>query len=377
MLPDGLEASADRRAGDDPSALDRARVRLDDHLPVVLTALLVVALVGGWLTFAAYAAPVTEERVAGSVDGEGGYDYGATVQRDNPVYPVGTRLDDRRNFVVRMAPELNGTYTHDYRATDVEDVAVETTLSLQLRSVDGGDVYWETSERLATEGVEGPAGTVVVPFSLDVEALSERVEEIEGEVGGTPGTVEATLLARTHTTGMVDEQPVAGVETTRLPLDAKGNTYTVLDEEHTAESRPVLVKHRTVRGSGDPLGAVGGPLALVAGLGGLAALAVGRLLGRVSPPDHVRRRVLERRTRDELDEWITRGRVPGELRTGPLVEADTLGGLVDVAIDGDERVIEDVGDGSYYVIDGGTVYVFRPTGSWVSASEQGEASVRD
>ena len=377
MLPDGLEATADRRSDEAPSALDRARVRLADHLAVVLAALLVVALVGGWLTFGAYAAPVTEERVAGSVDGEGGFHYGATVQRDNPVYSVGTRLDDRRNFVVRMAPELDGTYTHEYRATDVEGVAVETTLSLRLRAVDDGDVYWETTEWLAADGVEGPAGTVVVPFTLDVEALSERIDEIEREVGGTPGTVEATLLARTHTTGTVGDRPVGGVETTELPVDVQGNTYRVHDAERTVESRPAVAQHRTVRGSDDPLGTVGGPLVLLAGLVGLTGLSVGRRLGRVSPPDRVRRRVLERRTRDELDEWITRGRVTRELRSGPFVETDTLGGLVDVAIDGDERVIEDVVDESYYVLDGETVYVYSPAGSWVSVSDLGESSAGD
>lgn len=370
MAPDGRNSIVGRRGDPAPSLLDGVRVRVDDHWPTVVAALLVVALVGGWVTYAAYVAPVTEERVAGAVDGGGSYTYGATVQRDNPVYPVGTRLTDRRHFVAGVTPTLNGTYTHEYDATDVANVRVETTLSLRLRSVDGDAVYWETTDRLGVDHAEGAAGTVAVPFSVDVEALAARADRIEREVGGTPGSVEATLVARTATTGTSEERSLRGVETAALPIELSGNTYRVGDVDRSVDSRAVALTRGTARGSGDPASRLGGPLALLTGVIGAAGLGVAGLFGLIAPPSAVRSAVRARRTRRELDEWITRGRVPRELRSGPLVEADSLGGLVDVAIDGDERVVEDVEAGAYFVVDGATVYVHRPGGSWVSATSR-------
>jgi hypothetical protein len=364
--PDRTDVSV----SEEHSRFDRARVRLGEHIALAIAVVLVVALVGGWVTYAAHFAPQTDERVVGEVEGDGEFDYGATVQRDNSVYPTGTRLEDRRHFVTRIAPELNGTYAYRYGASNAADVSVETVLLLHLRAVDDGAVYWETTDRLAVERTKGADGTVTVPFSVNVSALAERSARIEDEMGETPGDVEASLVARTQTTGTTGGRSLAGFETKTLPIETTTGTYRVGDQRASVESDPVVVERETVRGDAGPVRAYGGPLGLLAGVFGLLALAVGRRWGRLSPPARVRRRIDERRAREEFDEWITRGRVPGELLEGPFVEVESLSGLVDVAIDGDDRVIEDVERGAFYVVGGETVYLYQPDGAWVQLSDQ-------
>ena len=73
----------------------------------------------------------------------------------------------------------------------------------------------------------------------------------------------------------------------------------------------------------------------------LAGLVVGKRRGTLSVSTGERAWLAYRSERDEFDEWITTGRVPETAVGSTVVDVDSLEGLVDVAIDTNNRVIED------------------------------------
>jgi hypothetical protein len=93
----------------------------------------------------------------------------------------------------------------------------------------------------------------------------------------------------------------------------------------------------------------GGPFLFLLGLTGLSA--VGYYHRNAPPLTETERTWYDyRQTRAEFDEWITTGRVPQELSERPVVTTASLSGLVDVAIDTGERVIEDEDRSAYFVL---------------------------
>jgi hypothetical protein len=90
-----------------------------------------------------------------------------------------------------------------------------------------------------------------------------------------------------------------------------------------------------------PVRRVGGPLAVVLSLGVLGVLLYGRWSDSLSVSETEREWLAYRAQRSEFDEWITTGRVPVDAGGDPVIDVDTLEGLADVAIDMNNRVIED------------------------------------
>jgi len=349
---------------DGPDALTAVRQRLADNLTLAVAVLLVLAAVGGWVTYAAHVDPPTEnvERTVGTVETNGTFEHAAVVRSENPVHPVGTTLADRRHYFYSVAPVLNGTFVHDY-AVDGEIVTVETTLTLALRSADAEGEYWQVSELLADRQVDDadPRGAVTVPFEVNVSDATSRAAEIDDGLGGSPGDPQLAIVAETVVTATVDGERMTTTSTHELPVRPEGSTYAVgpVDGETGSEQVTRSVAEQREYG---PIASFGGVLLLLGSLALLGLIVGLHLTGSLRPSEQVRAAVETARHRRALDEWITPGRVGDATRSRPTVTVTSLSGLVDVAIDCDRRVIEDEDRGAYYVVDGEVVYTFVPDG---------------
>lgn len=360
------------RSGDYGTAA-ALRERVADNFVLVVVALVLLIVVGGWVTYGAHVNPPTEptERTVGSVETGGEFEYGAVVRSENPVYPVGSVLSDRDRFFRSVSPVLNGTFTHEY-AADGEDVTAETTIGLRLRSVDGDVEYWSTTEPLAERRVADDAGTVTVPFEVNVTEAARTVARTDRDLGGSPGDPEVAVVAETVVTATIDGERVTATETHVLSAEPSGSTFAVDAAGGTTTER-VTESASTPREYG-PLASYGGALLFVAALASLALVVGLHLSGSLRPSPDVRRSVATARERAALDEWITAGTVPREYRDGPTVSVSSLAGLVDVGIDSNRRVIED--DGAFYVVDDGVVYAFDPAASPDGTGGDSEAAGR-
>jgi hypothetical protein len=88
------------------------RARVEDWFAAVVLIAVVVAAVGGFVTYTAYEAPGTtpEQRQVSSWSANGTYDLTATVVEPNPLYPVGTELSDRPVYFLSASPVANATF---------------------------------------------------------------------------------------------------------------------------------------------------------------------------------------------------------------------------------------------------------------------------
>jgi len=112
----------------------------------------------------------------------------------------------------------------------------------------------------------------------------------------------------------------------------------------------------------NPLGYV-----LAGGLG-LGLLVVAGIVA-VSYRRGFDRQRLEQRVHElRYSEWISTGSIPDAF-TETTISIDSLEGLVDVAIDTDNRVIHDGDHNVYVVVSGSAVYYYSPDGILFAETE--------
>lgn len=359
------------------------RAVLAKYLPLVLVVFLLVAAGGGYLAYDAQTAPDTrtETRPAGSWTVESGFDHGAEVVNGTSVFPAGTQLENRSLYFTRLTPTLDGEYVVTHRGS-VENASGTIELRLVTEAIDESDtggqgqgsptVYWRETDPLAIEDVEGlaPGASHRVAFEVNTTAVSERIAEIESELGASPGTTRVSVVARTDLEAEVAGERFVDGRTDRLDIEPGSQTY---DVERDVSPAGTYDASRTVEVPVEPspLRLYGGPILIVIGLAGAALTGIAMYRESVSVRDHERAKLEYARTRSDLDKWISTGTVPGNDDERTVVELDSLRDLVNVAIDSDRRVIERPDAHPRFVaLDDDVRYVFDPPTAVVDEARQ-------
>lgn len=345
----------------------RVRAFLDRWFLGLVVALVVLAALGGWLTYATHVDPgtVSEQRTASSWQTTSQFDHAATVTEDNPVYPAGTTLENRSVYPTGVSPRLNGTYAFTYGASEGGDLNATVSLRLVLRGVQGDGesqrVVWRDVRELRTESLDSisPGETVRVPFAVDVNETERRIAAIEEQFGGAAGRPEVLLRATVDLGGSVNGHSVDRRAEHALPIALGGATYSPEGGGPATERYETTETVAVERGYG-PLRSVGAPALLVASLGGLLALGVAGYRGRTALSRAERERLAYEDDRDDFDEWISTIRLPDDALDRPRAEAASLAALVDFAIDTGSSVIENPDDEAYYVLHDGYLYAYQP-----------------
>jgi hypothetical protein len=349
----------------------RGRILLNQWFAVVVLVAVVVGALGGYATYTAYESPgtTTEQRQVSSWEANGTYEMSATVSESNPLYPVGTELEDRPAYFLSISPIAEGTFGFAYEATDrgAVDVTVQQTLVLraiesQSAEGDGQPVeYWRLTEPIGTERAEGvePGDPVRLTFERNVSATAERMAAVSEQLGGTPGSTQMLVVSTVEFQGSINGNDVERSANYRLPIAVSGTTYQpggVDGESLTGSTTETITRQRTY----GPLYRIGGPVALLVGLAGVAGLAYGRYEDHFAVSEAERAALEFESTRDEFDDWITVARLPDDVLARPRVDVDSLDGLVDTAIDVDARVFEAPEGDAFYVTSEGLLYVYEP-----------------
>lgn len=351
----------------------RARAALSEWLPVVVVVLVVLTSVGGWATYRVHVGPgtTTEQQQVDSWTAAGEFRHSATVTRTNPVYPNGTRLSNQSTYFTGISPELDAQYRSRIDATSTDELGVSLRTSLVLQSVgENGQVYWRVNRSLSREtttDVEA-GGTVTVPFSVNVTRVSERIENITGTLGSSPAEPSAFVTVDVRVTGTVEGRQQSVSFTDRLSITPSGETYTVSEPSDIGRTvqrtEPVEVPAEY-----GPFWSVGGPLLLLAGLGGLGGVVSLRTRDELSLSEAERTYLDYRSERREFDEWITSFRLPSEAFEKPRAEASSLQDLVDFAIDTNAGVVEPPDESGFYVVGDEFLYVYDPPAEPLSGGE--------
>lgn len=343
----------------------QVRKVLDRQFTVVVLAVLVVSVVGAGIVYGTYVEPGThvEERDGPRAEYTGAFSHHATVQQANPVFPVGQQLVERPFYYTALSPVLNGTFTYTYSATESGEVEAVADLELVARSVgqqeDQRIEYWRTTRQLdRANATMAPGEELTVSFSENVSEIANETERIDEQLGGTPGTIETTIVAVVETEGQVNGRSISTRRQYQLGLAPEEGIYRV-DSGGPVRNVTQQTRQVTVENTYGPVRKAGGPLLLVLGLFGLSALGLARYRGVIELSEPEREYLAYETTRAEFDDWITTASLPEGTLDGPIIEVEDLEGLVDVAIDSDRRVIEDVHSEQFVVTVEDRVYRYR------------------
>ena len=343
----------------------RARAVVERWFWVLVVVLAVVAVGSGWLAASAYAFPAstTEEHVVSTWSTQGSFTHQATVRSENPVFGVGTTLADRQVYYQSISPVADGIYTFTYESTGSGAATVETDLALQIRSVgeNGEQVYWETTRPLASKRVEevAPGTPVRTEFSLNTSAVENRVQEIESSLGGSAGSIEVNILAQYSVDGQIAGEQVDEQATYSIPLSLSSGTYSFGDPGKLGQ-RYERTEQVQVPKSHGPIREIVAPALAMLSFIGLAFLGLVRYRSLLSLDERERKELALRRHRSEYDEWISTATLPERVYATDAASVDSLEDLVDLAIDTDERVIEDLNRNRYVVRHRDVLYVYAP-----------------
>jgi hypothetical protein len=318
-----------------------------------------------------------------SWEANGTYDMSATVNEPNPLYPVGTSLEDRPAYFLSVSPIAEGTFGFGYRASGDGSLDVSVQQTLVLRAIesessegDGTVEYWRLTEPLGTERAGGvaPGESVELTFERNVSRTFERASDVTEQLGGSPGTTQILVISTVELEGQINGNDVERTASYRLPVEVSGTTYQpgeVDGDPLTGSTTETITRERTY----GPLYRIGGPLASLIGLLGAVGLGYGRYDDRFAVSEAERAAFEFRSTREEFEDWITTARLPDAVLDRPRVDVDSLDGLVDTAIDVDARVFEAPDGDAFYVTDEGLLYVYEPPTAGPESMLGGESDV--
>ncbi|MDQ2051015.1 DUF5305 family protein [Natronolimnohabitans sp. A-GB9] len=363
----------------------RVRVFLMEYRTALLVAFVLLFALGAWVTYGAYADPgeETDQRLEHAWTATGELSHEATVTESTAVFPNGTVLQNEPVYYTSITPELEGEFVGGYEGETAEDVAVDVSVDLVYRAVDSedGTVYWSQRETVgsASEPTVAPDDSVTAAFAVDVTDVAASIDEIEAELGASPGETEIYLEIDREIEGTIDGEFLSAGDQYTVDLEYDGDTYEVVDGgdgayDETREEYETVTVPATV----GPLRSIGGPLVALLGLAGAGGLAIASW--RLPEPTAAEREWLAYRDdRDEYAELITNVRLPASKSTFAFDETeddgattanestapesatvDSLEELVQFGIDVGAAVVFDRRAERYVVHHRGIAYVYEP-----------------
>jgi hypothetical protein len=342
----------------------RGRQLLDRWFGVVLVAALLLAGVGGVVTYDAYVASDTrvETRTVDQGRLTGTYAHRATVTgaAEGTPFEQNATVRNRSVYFERLMPVLSGEFGVRYGGDGTVDVRLRRAVVLVNAESGEGDqrtVYWRQNRSVTTRSATLAAGErATVPFRVNVTAATRAARDINERVGA-PGdsrvvVVTSVVASQTGAPGRTKRMTV------RLPIESDGDVYRVSAEPRTATfSRTVTERVAATPG---PLRGVGGPLLLAVGLLAVAALGVLRSRDAIVLSEREREWLAYRDDRADFDAWINTVSLPAGAVGTDVATAASLADLVDLAIDADEPVVHDPESGRYVVFHEGIPITYRP-----------------
>ncbi|MFP9060147.1 DUF5305 domain-containing protein [Natrialbaceae archaeon A-chndr2] len=325
----------------------RLDLLIAQHGRSILIALLVLGAVAllatGWVIATPGTTTVTEEIGQQTVETE--VETSAKVV-ESGLWEEGTHLENNPAYITNATPELQVTAE---TSMPTDDTRVSHAIQLKYEASRDGQAFWDDTVTLEPTEAFATNQRAVTQTTIDVEAVAERVTELEDELAGI-STVDIELVVVTS----YDTGTHEGTQTASTPFVLTGETYYLEEHPSSSDTHPLT---QTSEQTESPSSALLGALVLVA-LGSFGGAAFVNARSDVDV-EHARQRIHEQR----YAEWISQGSLPMWIGD-EQVSLDTLEDVVDVAIDTNERVIQDRSRGLFAVVSDGVVYYYSDRGLW-------------
>ncbi len=314
---------------------------------VVVGALLL--LVGGWIALTPPTTTATERTTATTAST--GADTAANVTGDSDLWERGTELRNNPVYLTNASPTL----AVDPRTSVPEGSSVTQTVRLRITATRDDEVFWTSTETLLDETGTAENGTATARTEIDVRDLEARLATLRERLAGV-GSVQTDLLLTVE----YDTGRYAGKLDASAPLVVTDRAYW-LDGE-LSDSRPhYATTTRQVSHSPNWFAALLATLLAALSLTGAWTVFATR------PEELDVDAIKQERHRRKYADWISKGSIPMWVGQN-YVELDSLEGVVDVAIDTQERVVHDTRRDLFAVISEDVVYYYSKSGDWDQSS---------
>ncbi|AEA47310.1 DUF5305 domain-containing protein [Archaeoglobus veneficus] len=322
----------------------------------ILTVVLLVSslLLSGYWYYSSSKPRYVEEKVeVPFYTVKGGYTGSALVLKENPVWEVEDRLSGLPVYLLGISPIMDVNFSFKISNPNA-NVSIKSVTKVIYSSSYNEKLLWKKTYMEFTNETTG--NSLESTFSINITDLRKTINDVQKALGFHQGTTEVKIVTCVNYSGFVNGEKVEEVKTYVMPLDVGGDTYKFenvynTDSKKRTENRIVEVEPPLI----DKMAPVFVMTALLSTLVTFSAVKI-----RFDPNNHDLRKLKIEEEKSKLEKWISEGKLvnnPGLIR----VEMDSLKGLVDAAIDTNERVIYDSEVSEYFFIHGDVIYIFRET----------------
>ena len=356
---------------DDIDQSIRIRAFFQERFSAIALILILLALATGWWAYQVHIVPEFEQEqiMVEEWSESTTLEHSAEITQDSLLWSTGEIVENRPIYYYNLSQELDGLYSYSYRADD-GSVDVTTEATLFIRATDDDDIFWEVAEPLASEEESGLSSNQAhnVSFTVEIEWILRTIDRVERETGAQEGLVQPKVEIRTVVDGEVEGSEVSNEYESEMELVVNPDTYRVHEIDTVDESHEES-EFRDVPVDPTPTEAIGSIALFIVSIAAFVALLTAQTSGRLELTQEEQELIELQREREEFDDWITTGRFPADRDYEATILVDDLVGVVDVAIDTNNRVIEDTELGVSTVLDNEYVYVYihpnSPAKDWL------------
>lgn len=308
----------------------------------------------GLLLFAAagqvYTSPGVEqqpERVVDNFQIDVSVSESALVQKKNPLYETGQRIQ-RPAYFVNITPNL--TLSAVVEASDNRTVSIEQRLVLSEVATRSGSELWSRERVLTTNQETFSDGESRMNVTLNITRIAGDQREVSSIISSVSSINTQMRLETEYETEPVNDLSYSEQLDIVLTPVSTANAYWLDGSRTASDSREVTEQPDPVPQQPNYLQVA----VLVLGGIGMIVLSKGVLeKSRTLDAQELQIQVYN----EQYSEWISEG----ELVVDPdrqYVYVDSLGDLVDIGIDADKRVIHDKDLRAFVVVDDDLIYYF-------------------
>lgn len=333
---------------------------ISEYYPAIAVILIILVGIGGfWLHQSSQPRHRTMRDEENIYAYNGSFEHWGKVTENNVLWPVGKVLRNRSTYFPSATPKLRAEFEYRTLGVDSANGTLRLSAFLVLSSVgeeeEGEEIlYWSDTENLIENSWNLSEGFWSLEFpELVIPQIKERIENIQRDLDFRGGSTEVNVVVKARMDGEINGNRVARTETYEMPINLERSTYSVGTDLSRSESVTKIIT-RSVKEEAPFAAKVPSILLVIASLLGLGYLT---LQWRTIDASELKRLKVERE-RGKYDEWISEGKLP-KLDVKASVEIKSLGGLVDLAVDLDRRVIYDEEKSIYFFVHEDMLYSYK------------------
>ena len=332
-----------------------------EKFTLVLPIVIVCVIISGFFVYSSWYMPeyrdVTVDLPWYSIGGE--YEYRAVVSEGNPLWPVGTTLTDNPVYFFAATPELQTTFTFLAEGEDVDlDVVSHTVAVLSMKESE--TTYWSKEVVIAENAGPLKSGVYQNSFTLDMEDMQQRMNEIREYLGFQRGTPVVDLVTTTVFSGTVDGKQVNEHREYLMPITLGAGHYSISDNRSFAEAVTAR-QTETIAVYPPPHQQYAAVFLLLVSVGMLLWVVLSRS-PRFKPSADTLQALEQEAVHARYRDWMSQGRFDHSI-AAHRIELGSLEDIISAAVDMNQRVIYDDDEKTYFFLHDAILYVYEPADS--------------